>query len=108
MPIMIHDALVSSFGTLSLRKDAYITLYLETLVNAAYIDLVDLATRLAANQAAGVRITLLLNDAEGLGSHGPHRLGITATADLAGLSQMLSARILVSGSFYRAFGLPGA
>jgi hypothetical protein len=47
-----HDALVSLFGTLPLRKDAYITLYLDTLVNAAYIGLMDLATRLAANQGA--------------------------------------------------------
>ena len=97
-----HDALVLLFGALTGRKDTYITLYLDTVIDGHHIDHSDLAARLEAYKGVVRGITIFINDVNGLEPHNS-----PLWFDIATLSKRLSARILVSGSFYRALGLPG-
>ncbi|KAJ5123988.1 PLP-dependent transferase [Penicillium bovifimosum] len=102
-----RDALVPLFEALSSRSATYLTLYLDPVVDGGYMDLMALATQLAGKRRMTHGMTVLLNDTNGLGRLGPSQLGIASAVDLVRFSQILSARILVSESFYRAFSLPG-
>ncbi|KAJ6020193.1 serine palmitoyltransferase 2 [Penicillium canescens] len=102
-----RDALVPLFEALSGRSATYLTLYLDPVADGGYMDLMALATQLAAKKGANQGMTVLLNDTNGLGRLGPSQLGIASAVNLILFSQILSARILVCGSFYRAFSLPG-
>lgn len=63
----------------------------------------DLAIRLVEGIYNIRGCTLLLNDSTGL----QHGAGATDSVDMAAISRIMSARILVSGSFNHGLGLPG-
>jgi 7-keto-8-aminopelargonate synthetase-like enzyme len=50
---------------------------------------------------------ILLKDSKGIANSGPQKLGVTDNTDFSSFQQLLSARILISGSYYSASSLPG-
>lgn len=101
------ESMVPLFVALAVHRDAYISLYIQLLHNGKYIDLTQIATRLHEQLPPTYRgCTILLDDSQGLGYCGLKSLGIGRTVDLGNIRDLLSASILVSGSFF-ALGLPG-
>lgn len=90
----------------SANRTSYFTIYVDTVIDGKLVDIKKIVPQLHKYKGQS-GMTLLLNDSNGLGHHGPDGLGIAGSMDLWSTARALDAQILLYGSFYRAFGLSG-